>query len=242
MTIIQPSDSPDPLGPAGLGNVPTLGGDVTTAVPDPVTGVSSVQTQQSSNTSTQATAQAIVIPPPPYQVLSRLDPSGSLAVWFQTLSRKLGGYATVYLSEAVVTAPITGNGTSTSPLAMAAATGTVPGYLTAADWTTFNGKVPATRAINTTAPMEGGGDLSEDRTLSMPVATAVASGYLASADWVTFNGKYTPSTDLLAAKFGCNGTAAQGKYTVNVAATDPATTMALVNQLRLALIANGICV
>lgn len=141
--IIRPSDTRDPLGPAGLGNVPTLGGDVTTAIP-PAPGVpSAVQTQQSGTTSTQATAQAIVIPPPPYQVLSRLDPSGSLAVWFQTLSRKLGGYTTAYLSGVSVTAPITGDGTSTSPLALAQATATVPGYLAAADWATFNGKQAA---------------------------------------------------------------------------------------------------
>lgn len=42
--------------------------------------------------------------------------------------------------------------------------------------------------------------------------------------------------------FGCNGVAAQGKYTVNAACTDLTTAVALVNQLRAALIANGICV
>jgi hypothetical protein len=44
------------------------------------------------------------------------------------------------------------------------------------------------------------------------------------------------------AKFGCNGKAAQASSTVAVAAVDPATTMALVNQLRALLIANGIAV
>jgi hypothetical protein len=42
--------------------------------------------------------------------------------------------------------------------------------------------------------------------------------------------------------FGCNGKTPQAAYSVNAAATDPATTMALVNQLRAALIANGIAV
>jgi hypothetical protein len=41
--------------------------------------------------------------------------------------------------------------------------------------------------------------------------------------------------------FGANGATPQAKATVNAAAVDPATTMALVNQLRAALIANGIC-
>ncbi len=48
-----------------------------------------------------------------------------------------------FLSSVAVTAPITGSGTGASPLAMAAATTSVPGYLTAADWTTFNGKQAA---------------------------------------------------------------------------------------------------
>jgi hypothetical protein len=42
------------------------------------------------------------------------------------------------------------------------------------------------------------------------------------------------------AGFGCNGKAAQGSAAVNAAATDLATVIALCNQLRAALIANGI--
>lgn len=52
-----------------------------------------------------------------------------------------------------------------------AATGAQKGFLTSADWTTFNGKVSTTRAINTTAPLSGGGDLSADRTLTTSMAT-----------------------------------------------------------------------
>lgn len=51
------------------------------------------------------------------------------------------------------------------------------------------GSVPSTRAINTTAPLTGGGDMSADRTFSIPAATTLASGYLTAADWTTFNGK-----------------------------------------------------
>jgi len=40
--------------------------------------------------------------------------------------------------------------------------------------------------------------------------------------------------------FGCNGNAAQTKYTVNAASTDLATVVALCNQLRAALVANGV--
>jgi len=42
--------------------------------------------------------------------------------------------------------------------------------------------------------------------------------------------------------FGCNGSAAQTAYTLNAASTDLPTVVALTNQIRLALIANGIAV
>lgn len=49
--------------------------------------------------------------------------------------------------------------------------------------------INSTRAINTTSPLTGGGDLSADRTIAIPQATALVSGYLGNADWGTFNGK-----------------------------------------------------
>lgn len=51
------------------------------------------------------------------------------------------------------------------------------------------------------------------------------------------NGSLTAATG-----FGCNGKTAQPAVTVNAACTDLATAVALVNQLRAALIANGICI
>ena len=44
-------------------------------------------------------------------------------------------------------------------------------------------------AINTTAPLTGGGNLSADRTISIPQASASVDGYLLAADWTTFNSK-----------------------------------------------------
>lgn len=61
--------------------------------------------------------------------------------------------------------------------------------VTSAIQTQLNAKVASTRAINTTAPLTGGGDLSADRTIAIPVATSIANGYLSSIDWSTFNGK-----------------------------------------------------
>lgn len=73
------------------------------------------------------------------------------------------------------------------------ATTSLPGFLSAADWTTFNAKVSATRLINTTAPITGGGDLSADRTFAMAKATTLVDGYLAATDWTIFNAKVSTS-------------------------------------------------
>jgi hypothetical protein len=51
------------------------------------------------------------------------------------------------------------------------------------------GAIAATRTIATTTPLQGGGDLSADRTLSILQATTSQSGFLTSSDWNTFNGK-----------------------------------------------------
>ena len=55
--------------------------------------------------------------------------------------------------------------------------------------TQLNGKVPTSRIISTTSPLQGGGDLSIDRTFSITQATTSTSGYLSNTDWNTFNGK-----------------------------------------------------
>src|SRR3990167_4910771 len=65
------------------------------------------------------------------------------------------------------------------------------------------------RAINTTAPITGGGDLSADRTVAIPVATSLANGYLASTDWTTFNNKATSNGTVY---LGGTGTANQVAY------------------------------
>ena len=51
------------------------------------------------------------------------------------------------------------------------------------------GAPPTSRAINTNAPLVGGGDLSANRTLSLPQATSSQAGYLSSTDWAAFNAR-----------------------------------------------------
>ena len=55
--------------------------------------------------------------------------------------------------------------------------------------------VPTTRTISTTAPLQGGGDLSANRTLSITQATTSTNGYLSSTDWNTFNSKQNALTN-----------------------------------------------
>ncbi len=48
-----------------------------------------------------------------------------------------------YLAGVIANGPLSGAGTSASHLVISQASGTTPGYLSAADWTTFNNKQPA---------------------------------------------------------------------------------------------------
>jgi hypothetical protein len=102
------------------------------------------------------------------------------------------------------------NNTTTPEISMAAATGSVNGYLTSTDWTTFNNKQNAlsnasasvsgiltstdwttfnnkqpalgfnpansTITINTTSPLQGGGNLTANRTFSILSASDIQSG------------------------------------------------------------------
>jgi hypothetical protein len=113
---------------------------------------------------------------------------------------------------------------------MAAATGSVNGYLTSTDWTTFNNKgsgtvtsvaaltigtigtdLSSTVATGTTTPVI---------TLQVPTASATNRGALSSADWTTFNNKGS-GTVTSASVVSANGFAG----TVATATTTPAITI-----------------
>jgi hypothetical protein len=86
------------------------------------------------------------------------------------------------------TGAVIGTGTS---IQVKQASGTQDGFLDSADWTTFNDKVSTSRSIGTTAPLQGGGNLSADRLLSITQSNSTTDGYLSSTDWNTFNDKTT---------------------------------------------------
>lgn len=79
-----------------------------------------------------------------------------------------------------------------TPIQLSAATGAVTitmppatssdnGFLSSANFTTFNNKE---NTLTFNAPLNRGGN-----TISLPLATSIANGYLSSADWQIFNGK-----------------------------------------------------
>lgn len=87
------------------------------------------------------------------------------------------------------TAPLTGGGdlSANRTLSIPAATGSTDGYLTSANWTTFNNKE---NALTFSAPLS-----RSVNTISLPAATSLVNGYLSSADWTTFNNKQNALTN-----------------------------------------------
>ena len=61
---------------------------------------------------------------------------------------------------------------------------------TIAGWLGFT-PVTNARTISTTSPLQGGGDLTANRTLSILQSSSSQNGYLSSTDWSIFNGKFT---------------------------------------------------
>lgn len=78
-----------------------------------------------------------------------------------------------------------------------AASGANKGFLTSADWTTFNSKEPAltkgnlTEATSSVLTITGGTSavIGSGTSVEVKQASGVQSGYLSSTDWTTFNNK-----------------------------------------------------
>ena len=113
------------------------------------------------------------------------------AITINGTSTSLGGSISVGTVTSVTgTSPVVSSGGTTPAISMPAATGSVNGYLTSADWTTFNSKQPAgtyVTSVAATSPVTSTGGTTP--TIAMPAATTSVSGYLTSTDWNTFNNK-----------------------------------------------------
>ena len=90
----------------------------------------------------------------------------------------------------------------TGIISMAAATALVDGYLTAADWSTFNGKQDPITTGNITETVSSilsitggtGAIIGSGVTIQVAVANTTQAGYLTSTDWNTFNNKQSALT------------------------------------------------
>jgi hypothetical protein len=113
------------------------------------------------------------------------------AITINGTSTSLGGSISVGTVTSVTgTSPVVSSGGATPAISMPAATGSVNGYLTSTDWTTFNSKQPAgtyVTSVAATSPVTSTGGTTP--TIAMPAATTSVSGYLTSTDWNTFNNK-----------------------------------------------------
>lgn len=115
----------------------------------------------------------------------------------------LSGYgitdAVPSLRTVSTTAPLTGGGALSGnlTLSMPAATSSQNGYLTSADWTTFNAKQSAltlgnlTEATSSVLTITGGTGavVGSGTSIQVKQATTAQSGFLSATDWNTFNGK-----------------------------------------------------
>jgi hypothetical protein len=91
-----------------------------------------------------------------------------------------------------VTAPLTGDGSTGTPLGLPNATDSTAGALSAADKTALDGVpttyVAKTRNVTTTAPLSGGGSLAGDLTLSIVPATDSVPGSMSASDKTKLDG------------------------------------------------------
>ena len=94
------------------------------------------------------------------------------------------------ITSVTATTPLASSGGTTPNLTIQQSSASQAGYLSAADWSTFNGKQPAGTYVNSvtgTSPVVSSGGVNP--AISMPAATTSVNGYLTSTDWNTFNNK-----------------------------------------------------
>jgi hypothetical protein len=110
------------------------------------------------------------------------------------------------------TSPVVSSGGNTPAISMPAATSSVNGYLTSADWTTFNNKGSGTvTSVTGTAPVVSSGGATP--AISMAAANTTTNGYLTSTDWNTFNGKGSGSVTSVSGTGTVSGISLSGTVT-----------------------------
>lgn len=119
-----------------------------------------------------------------------------LYLWTGSAWSQVGGSSSP-VTSVTATPPIRSSGGTTPNITCDVASGSQPGCLSAADWTTFNNKQSTLTLGNLTdAGTDGiivtsgsGAVIGSGTSLAQHVSDSSHNGYLSSADWSTFNGK-----------------------------------------------------
>lgn len=120
------------------------------------------------------------------------------------------------VSAVTGTAPIASSGGTTPNISISQSGASSDGYLSSADWNTFNNKQPAGTYVNSvgaTSPVVSTGGTSP--IISMPAANGSTNGYLTSTDWNTFNSSSSRGFVDVAATYGTTTAAIQNAINAN---------------------------
>lgn len=138
------------------------------------------------------------------------DTTQNTPVWWNGSAWINANPGSSVVSSVTGTAPIASSGGSTPNISISQATSSSNGYLSAADWTTFNNKVTS---VTGTAPVVSSGGVNP--AISMPAANGSTNGYLTSTDWTTFNSAASKGFVDVAATYGTSTSAIQTAITAN---------------------------
>ena len=105
-----------------------------------------------------------------------------------------------------------------------AASASAKGFLTSADWSTFNAKEPAltkgnlTEATSSVLTITGGTTavIGSGTSIQVKQASGAQSGYLSSTDWTTFNNKGTGTVTSIATSSPITGGTITGTGTIGI--------------------------